>query len=81
MALNEMQRRFHELGKKKAELTDAMQPTQAKYDALREQQNVLEAQITAVKEELRTKRAPIYEIDVERASLARALNGQTGRPE
>lgn len=75
-----MQQRFHELGRQKADIEARIKPIQDVYDALRRQQNDLDAQLKPVIEQLKAAKAPLFEIDNERAALSRALNGQTGAP-
>ena len=76
---NPMQARFHELTAEKAKIEAAAADIQKRYDDLAAQINELDKQIRPVAAELRAARAPIYDIDNERAALARALNGQTGK--
>ncbi len=81
MALNELQKEFHELGNKKAQIEADNQALQNEYDALRGQQVELNAQLMPIKEKLRQAKAPIYDIDVRRAQISRSLQGKTGKPE
>lgn len=81
MSLNPLQQEFHDLLKQKEEKVAAMADLQAQYDDLRGQQIELNAKLKPIKEQLREAKAPIYEIDVRRAQIARSLQGQTGKPE
>lgn len=76
-----MQQRFHELTRERDKLLEKIKPLQDKYDALRAQQNAIDVQLKPIIAELRAAKAPLYDIDNERAALSRALNGQTGKPE
>ena len=76
---NPMQARFHELTAEKAKIEAAAAAVQKRYDDLSAQINEIDKQLRPVAAELRAARAPIYDIDCERAALARALNGQTGK--
>jgi len=71
-----MTRRFHELGAKRSGII-------AKSDPLRERRDAVyaehEAQIRAINAEIKAAEAGLYEIDVERGMIARALNGKTGK--
>lgn len=75
-----MQQRFHELARERDKLLEAIKPLQDKYDALRAEENAISARIKPIAAELRAAKAPLYDIDNERAALSRALNGQTGKP-
>lgn len=78
MALNELQQEFHDLAEKKEQMMSDMASVQAEYDELRAAQIELAEKIKPVKERLKAARAPIYDIDVRRAQIARSLQGKTG---
>ena len=75
-----MQQRFHELSRLKTEAEAQMKSALDRYDFLRKQQQAIDVQLKPISDELRKLRAPIFDIDQERASIARALNGLTGKP-
>ena len=72
-----MRKRFHDLGAKKASI-------EAKSAQLRKRRNDLIAQHTAdvkaLEAEIRTAEGGLYDIDVERGFIAKALGGRTGKP-
>lgn len=72
--------RFHELGRKKAELQAAAAPTRAQYETMRAEQCAIMDRMKPIQAKLRELEAPIYDIDVERAQISRALGGRTGEP-
>jgi len=78
--MSTMQQRFHELSRLKSDAEARMKPALDRYDFLRKQQQAIDAQLKPISDELRQLRAPIFDIDQERASIARALNGLTGKP-
>jgi len=78
--MESMQKRFHELGRQAAEIEASLKPLQDQYDALRQKQNDIDKQLEPIREELRAKKAPLGVIYNERGAIARALNGQTGKP-
>lgn len=76
---NILKDRFHALAAEKLAVEAKIQPVQDRYNALRKQQNDLDVMLKPIAGELKSARAPLYEIDNERAAIARALNGQTGK--
>lgn len=81
MALNASQQEFHDLAKQKDDMLQEITALQQEYDNLRQAQQDLARKLQPVKERLKAARAPIYDIDVRRAQIARSLQGQTGKPE
>ena len=77
----EMRRKFHELGREKEKLLADMAPLQQEYDQLRAQENAIGEKIKPVAKQLKEAKAPLFDIDMERGRLARALDGKTGRPD
>lgn len=75
---NDMQVKFHALGKQKAEILEKSKPLREQYEALRAKQQAIELEIKPVKAAMREIEAPLFDIDNERGALARALNGKTG---
>lgn len=75
---NDMQIKFHKLGKQKAEILEKSKPLRAQYEALRAKQNAIDLEIKPVKAAMLAIEAPLFDIDNERGALARALNGKTG---
>jgi len=73
-----MAARFHELGRKKAEIQAAAAPHRAEYERMRAEECALRDRIKAVADRMKAIEAPLYAIDVERAQIARALGGKTG---
>jgi SMC interacting uncharacterized protein involved in chromosome segregation len=73
----EARKRFHELGRERERVHALLAPIQAERSALqasiRDRELELNAQVKALK-------APLFELDQERAAIARALGGQTGAP-
>lgn len=69
--------RFHELSAKREQILAASAPLRAKRDDIvnkaRADEEILNVQI-------REAEAGLYELDVERGLLARAVGGQTGEP-
>jgi hypothetical protein len=63
--------RFHQAGVEKDALVAQLQPVRDQYETLRNEMLALQAQIKAAN-------GPIAELDRERATIARALNGKTG---
>ena len=78
--MSTMQQRFHELSRLKTEAEAQMKPALDRYNFLRKQQQAIDVQLKPIIDEIRQLRAPIFDIDQERASIARALNGLTGKP-
>ena len=75
-----MMARFHELGRKKAEVEALAATTRAEYERMRAEQCAIMDRMKPVQAKLRELEAPLYAIDVERAQIARALGGRTGEP-
>lgn len=75
-----MRARFHELGKQRDGVVASVAPVRARYEALLAQQQQLAAQVRPVLDELKKLEQPLFEIDQERALIARALNHRTGEP-
>lgn len=75
-----MKARFHELGRKKAEIESAAASTRAEYERMRAEECAQRDRIKEVADRMKAIEAPLYEIDVERAQISRALGGKTGAP-
>ncbi len=71
MTPDEMRKRFHDLGKQREAIMVKVKPLQDERDKLRAQRDAFDAQ-------LRAMHARLFDIDMERGALARALNGKTG---
>lgn len=69
--------RFHALGYKREEIKKVSDPIRAKRDKFVQDARAKEMKLNA---ELREAEQGLYELDQERAILARALLGQTGEP-
>lgn len=72
--------RFHELGRMKAETEAKAAPLRAKYEEMRAQECAMRERIKAVADQMKAIEAPLYNIDQERAQIARALSGRVGEP-
>jgi hypothetical protein len=72
-----LRRRFHELSAQRNAKLGASGPLRMQRDALIAQH---EADIAQLNAHIKDAEAGLYEIDVERGALVRALNGQTGEP-
>ena len=79
MNADEMRKRFHELGAKREEILARTTPLREKRDALVQEYaprvRELEKEIRKVETE-----GGLFDLDQERAALARALKGKTGEP-
>lgn len=75
-----MRKRFHELGRKRAEIVSnpALLDARAKYEALRAEECALRDKQKPLIEEIRRLEAGLFDIDQERGVLNRALAGRTG---
>ena len=69
--------RFHELGAQREAKLVASAPLRAKRDIMVAKHKMDEE---ALNEQIRLKEVGLYEIDIERGMLARAVGGQTGEP-
>jgi uncharacterized coiled-coil DUF342 family protein len=74
-----MRARFHELGRKRAAILARTMPLREQRDAIVQEADAkakaLATQFLAIE-----KDEGLYDIDMERGMLARALNGKTGAP-
>jgi uncharacterized coiled-coil DUF342 family protein len=75
---DKMRARFHELGKKRETIRGKADPIREKRDKLAQKH---EREIAKANAEVRAAEKGLFEIDTERAMLARALKGQMGEPE
>lgn len=80
MAIADMQKRFHDVGAEKEAIQRKSAPVRYIRDAIRDRVNHLEQQMKPLADAIRTIEAPVFELDMERARLARALSGKTGVP-
>lgn len=72
---SQMRTRFAEITAQRDQLQAALDPLQAEHDFLSQE---FEAKMRPVAEKIKAARAPIEEIERERASLCHALGGKTG---
>ena len=72
-----MRARFHDLGAKREKVLATLDPIKAKREALIADH---EAQVRPLEQQIRDISAGLYEIDVERGLIAKALQGKTGAP-
>jgi len=70
-----MQARFHALTAQRAEIAAKADPLRAKRDAAVAAHDAI---VKPIENEIRAIEAPLFEIDRERALIARALGGKTG---
>lgn len=77
----DMRAQFHQLGAEREKIREASAPLRAQRDALREQQAALREQIKAIDAQVREIEMPMFEIDNDRAMIARVLGRRTGTPE
>lgn len=77
MTLEEMRARFHGLGQQREAIHAQSMPLRERRDAISQ---AADRQVRALNEEIKALEAPLFDLDQERAALARALKGQTGEP-
>ena len=75
-----MRKRFHELGRMRQAILAKTMPLRAQHDKIVQE---AEAKSKALSKQFRSIEAEgkLFDIDMERATLARALGGKTGKPE
>lgn len=73
-----MRKRFHDLGKEREKLLAPLDKARAERDKLVAEH---EAKIKPLENKIKELSTPIFDIDQERSKLAKALKGQTGKPE
>lgn len=78
MNIEGLKQRFHELGAQREAIVSASAPANAVRDAIRDRVNQLERIGKAITAEIKRIEAPVFEIDMERGRLVRALQGKTG---
>lgn len=76
----DMRARFHALGKQRDEIIAKAKPIRDRYDAMRAEETALRQRMAPVIEEMKAAEAPLFDIDTERAMIAKALSGKTGEP-
>ncbi|MGE0629649.1 MAG: hypothetical protein AB7O43_17710 [Hyphomicrobiaceae bacterium] len=83
MTPSEMRARFHDLGRRRQEITAKTTPLREEYSRLAEQQRAIKAQMAEVARRRKQIEADekLFEIDQERAAISRSLKGKTGAPE
>ena len=73
----EIKKRFHALGAERERKLALSAPLRARRDALVTKARAEELELN---KQIKAAEVGLYEIDVERAALARAVGGQTGEP-
>lgn len=73
-----MQKRFHDLGRQREDILAKSGPLRSERDKVLAD---IDARVKALETEIKALERPLYEIDRERAFIARALNGKTGAPQ
>lgn len=77
-----MQKRFHALGSEREAILARSAPTRTERETLQAEVAERELKIKPLTQTIREIEKKLYDIDMERAALARALNGKTGpKPE
>jgi chromosome segregation ATPase len=75
---DKLRARFHELAAERARVVAAAAPARAEYDALRKEEQAIAERQKPVIERMKEIEAPLHDIGMEMAAIARALNGKTG---
>lgn len=75
-----MRKRFHELGRTREEILKQTAPKEKALDALTKEAEAINTRVKAAAADLKAARAPLFEIDNERAMIVRMLKGATGEP-
>lgn len=78
MTTAEMQAKFHALTAEANALRERLAPLQTQVDDLNTHIEAKKAELRQITGTLLTARAPLFEIENQRAALSRALNGKTG---
>jgi uncharacterized protein (DUF3084 family) len=78
LAPDKMRARFHALGKKREAIRAKADPIREKRDKLAQKH---EREIAKANAEVKAAEKGLFDIEQERAMLARALKGQMGEPE
>lgn len=73
-----MRRRFHDLTKQAADIRVKGDPLRAERDALLAS---VAGRVAELEKQIKAIEAPLYDLEQERALIARALGGKTGSPE
>lgn len=77
MSDDDRRARFHELGAQRAHILAASVPLREQRDAITQAADKQAAELNAA---ITDAERGLFEIDMERGSLARALGGKTGEP-
>lgn len=79
---DQMRDRFHELGAIKAEVDAELEPLNAAMTLLHQQAAAIAAEQKTIATKMKAIRdaAGLFDLDMERGRLARALDGKTGVP-
>lgn len=78
MTTAEMQAKFHALTAEAERIRESLKPLQSQVDALNDHIAAKQAELRALNSPLLVAKAPLVEIENQRAALSRALNGKTG---
>lgn len=77
MKPEEMRARFHELTQQATAIQAKVKPLRVQHEAIL---RAHEQTVRPLERQIKALEAPLHEIDMERAALARALKGKTGEP-
>jgi uncharacterized coiled-coil DUF342 family protein len=72
-----MRERFHDLGKRRAEILETSAPLRERRDKLVQE---FDPQVRELNARIKEAEVGLYDVDQERAALSRALKGKTGEP-
>ena len=78
MAVDDLQRRFHQLGAEREAILTKSAPARHVRDAIAARVAALEQAMQTLTKAIKQVEEPLFEVDQERARLARALSGKTG---
>jgi uncharacterized coiled-coil DUF342 family protein len=76
-----LRKRFHELGKEREKIVAAAQPLREQRDVMHRQIDEIRTAMRPLNEQIKAVEAPLYDVDVERGAIAKALGGKTGTPD
>lgn len=78
MAVDDLQRRFHQLGAEREAILTKSAPARHVREAIAARVAALEQAMQPLTRAIKQVEEPLFEVDQERARLARALSGKTG---
>ena len=80
MTQDEMRARFHALGKERDAILAKSAPLKAERDKVLIERDAAQAKLRDVNGRIKEAETGLFDIDMERGAMARALNGKTGSP-